>query len=335
MTNKLLRASILASAICQTAFPAGETVMNIFFIGNSFTQRHYLSLLFKTIAEEGQKNLKVNAEKVTYGGQTLFAHSELYFSHSLLELAVISEDEIKERIRKMQALLQEKDSPEFYKNFWKELGKAEYDWETVKKNITGAVKAHESWIAKKKISLQPWDYVVLQSWQDITNKENTGYFSYAVKLASLAAAQKTKVILYITAPYAMNQKSVTSPIESEKVFTDLKIAAQLQKKLNAVVVPVGLALYNIQKQGTDLKFRYVNDFHPNQYCAYLTACLFYAAVFNKSPEGLAFNTVTENKDQNGLDPDGGPLAITIDEKTKTYLQKTAWEAVQAFNNGKY
>ena len=87
------------------------------------------------------------------------------------------------------------------------------------------------------------------------------------------------------------------------------------------------------KVGTDLVFRYHNDGHPNQTCAFLVANLFYAAITGKSPEGLAFNSVTENKLKDGKDPDGGEPTVVFDDQVKTYLQRTAHESVLEFNRG--
>ncbi len=97
-----------------------------------------------------------------------------------------------------------------------------------------------------------------------------------------------------------------------------------------------LAIKNIQTgdadtPGTDLVFRYHNDGHPNQTCAFLVANLFYAAITGKSPEGLAFNSVTETKLKNGKDPDGGEPTVVFDNEEKTYLQRMAYASVMEFN----
>ena len=63
------------------------------------------------------------------------------------------------------------------------------------------------------------------------------------------------------------------------------------------------------------------------------ANLFYAAITGKSPEGLSFNSVTENKLKNGKDPDGGESTVVFGKKEKTYLQRMAYESVLEFNRG--
>lgn len=62
--------------------------------------------------------------------------------------------------------------------------------------------------------------------------------------------------------------------------------------------------------------------------AYLTACTFYAALFRRSPEGLAIDRVTDTRSQDkqrDKDRDGGPLKRTFSVKDRTDLQRIAWE----------
>ena len=122
----------------------------------------------------------------------------------------------------------------------------------------------------------------------------------------------------------------------------------------SVMVPlaINLAQASTEPVARTLTFCYKNDFHPNQTMAYLTACTLYAAVFNKSPEGLLFNKVTETKSQNihgeavadgektnalssKVNPDGGPLERVFTDEERLFLQRTAWQAVEAFRKGEF
>ena len=182
-----------------------------------------------------------------------------------------------------------------------------------------------------------WDYLVLQSWQDVVPDVDSGFAEYAQKWAKLAEQQGIKVILYITAPHAQNQGAVTEPLGLVRTEMEMKTIQQLTERIKPhAVVPVALGIKNIQQSGTDLKFRYVNDGHPNQYCAFLTANMFYAAFFKESTEGFAFDTVVENRPKGkgeGKDPDGGDAKVVFDGTTKTLLQKTAYDAVMEFSAG--
>lgn len=108
----------------------------------------------------------------------------------------------------------------------------------------------------------------------------------------------------------------------------------MAQELNAHVIPVPLAIVNFQKEKPDVPLRYINDGHPNQTCGYLTACLFYATLFNQSPEGLTIDRVIDPKvvDPNNPDagPDGDPRTHIFSKGLRLSLQKTAWHTIQAF-----
>lgn len=211
-------------------------------------------------------------------------------------------------------------------------------WENDHEVIPVAIKRHQKWIDNRSSFPAAWDYVVLQSWQDVTDNPEAGYMKYATKFADLAKKQNTTPILYLSAPYSLNAMPVDEPIEAERALNDVRIAFELAKNTGALVVPVPLAVYRLQKAGAAITLRYENDYHPNQYCAYLTACLVYAAVFNKSPEGLELSEVVEttiNRDNPGFDPDGGSLKRVFTNAERLLLQRTAWETMEAFRAGDF
>ncbi|MCX6893995.1 MAG: hypothetical protein NTZ16_00475 [Verrucomicrobia bacterium] len=208
-----------------------------------------------------------------------------------------------------------------------------------RQNIQTAIAKHEEWMAGRTNFPAAWNYVVLQSWQDVSANPETGYLKYATKFIEAAKQQNTRPILYITAPYSQNMAPVTEPIEKERALMEVRLASELAKQTGALVVPVPLAVYRLQKAGTSLTFRYKNDGHPNQCGAYLTACLFYAAVFNKSPEGLPLSEVVETKivdrKKPTSDPDGNPIRRVFTDAERKLMQRTAWETMEAFRKGEF
>ena len=69
--------------------------------------------------------------------------------------------------------------------------------------------------------------------------------------------------------------------------------------------------------------------------AYLTACTMYAAIFDRSPEGLAVDSITDirflDDDRgSGKDRDGKSIKKVFSEQERTFLQATAWKALQDF-----
>ena len=182
-----------------------------------------------------------------------------------------------------------------------------------------------------------WDYLVLQSWLDVVGDVDEGYAKYVQKWAKIAEKNGIKVILYITAPHAQNAEPVNAPVGMEQTNVEMRTIQQLSGRIQPhAVVPVALGIKKIQESGTDLKFRYVKDGHPNQYSAFLTSNMFYASFFKESTEGFNYNTVVETKDKGagkGKDPDGGNAKVIFNNKTKTLLQKAAFDAVMEFNTG--
>lgn len=309
--------------------------INILFIGNSFTARHNLSELVKNVFEEGKPYLNVNVQALIYGGQSLFQHTEYYFSQTFIEQSTIADSTIESRIKKMENLLLLEELPEEYIHFWEDIrGQALRDFP--KNLINIAIQRHKN--LQNNNPRTKWDYVVLQSWQDEVQDLNDGYAKYARYLGNIAKEQGVEVILYITAPDIQNQAPVSGPLKQENVDQEIAMVIDLANEIEPyAVVHVPLAINRIQKRGTDLTFRYVNDFHPNQRTAFLTSNMFYAAFFNESTEGFEYNTVTENKTHSTeeepnvkLDPDGGPATVLFEGEEKTYLQQMAYNAAAEF-----
>lgn len=368
----LLAPLVMTCVAAEPALPAqadasSKETQSFLFIGNSFTMRHQLPTLFATLAQEGLPGTSVKTEIVGYGGKNLFQHWELYRSYNRLNLSDRSPDDIKNEIRELTDLGNTKEQPAFHAAFYKELSenafyrkftpKTKSDWEADRKSIRQAIFLHKGWLSQKaNIPAHEFDFVVLQSWQDVTDDNRTGYFKYAAKFSDAAKAAGAQAVLYLTAPYAQNKTPVSEAVEKEKAIGECRAALAFAKTTGAIVVPMPLAI-NLAQASTEpvartLTFCYKNDFHPNQTMAYLTACTLYAAVFNKSPEGLLFNKVTETKSQNihgeavadgektnalssKVNPDGGPLERVFTDEERLFLQRTAWQAVEAFRKGEF
>lgn len=310
-----------------------EDEVNILFLGNSFTYRHELPNLVETVLEEGDPETNINVTRVTYGGQNMFKHSTYYFSQSFIEQSTITNEEIAARIEKMKALLESEQPPN--PDEWIAHSKSLHDgavpeFADIHKQIKRAIQGHEQLL--KENPKTKWDYVVLQSWRDVSAEPNQGYAKYATLLSETIREQGAEVILYMTSPITQNAEPVSERVAVEEADKDLAIGITLAKSLKPkAVIHVPLAIKMIQTGGTDLTFRYVNDGHPNQTCAFLTSNLFYSAMTGKSPEGFAYDTVVETKEKDGKNPDGGELKMTFDSATKRSLQKAAFEAVQKFS----
>ena len=329
----ILRNAIALLAVAL-AVPSSAEELNILFLGNSFTARHDIAGLVEQILEEGDPSIDVQVHRVIYGGQNMFTHSTYYFSQSYIEQSIPTQETINHRIVAMREFLKSDTppNPEEWDQYWSSIAKTDIPFADIHGHITRAIKNHEALLQNNPKT--KWDYVVLQSWRDVSEQPHQRYERYATKLAEIVKSQGAEVILYMTSPETQNQDPVTKPYHVASAERDTAVGLRMAKALQPkAVIPVPLAIKNIQtgdgdNPGTDLVFRYHNDGHPNQTCAFLVTNLFYAAMTGKSPEGVEFNTVVETKVKNGKDPDGGKPTVVFDNEEKFYLQRMAWEALK-------
>lgn len=83
----------------------------------------------------------------------------------------------------------------------------------------------------------------------------------------------------------------------------------------AMVVPVGLAFANALKGDPGLRLTVADKRHPTVAGTYLEACVIFATLSGRSPEGAACTGIGEAR---------------ISAETAAYLQKAAWDAVANF-----
>src|SRR6185436_9757047 len=104
-----------------------------------------------------------------------------------------------------------------------------------------------------------------------------------------------------------------------------RVIAALAARTGASVVPMSMVALRSQTVRPDLTLRFVNDNHLNHTMAYLTACTFYAALFDRSPEGLKLASVTDirflDDAHKEKDRDGGPITHTFSAKDRAELQR--------------
>lgn len=143
-------------------------------------------------------------------------------------------------------------------------------------------------------------------------------FKQGVKaLATIADEQNAKPILFMTWGYKGNQDM------GKKVA---RAYTEIGKQLSIDVVPVGLAFAKVEADFPDIalfsadvsgandagQLTYRKDWkHPSVAGTYLAACVFYAAVENKSPQGSVYRA-------------------SLNNKTAHILQQVAWQVVQDF-----
>ena len=150
------------------------------------------------------------------------------------------------------------------------------------------------------IQSRKWDFVVLQeqSMGPLVSKESM--FEYGKKLDAEIRKQGAKTLLYMT--WAYQDKP-----SDQKALSEAYLG--LSKEINAEVVPVGLAWEQAIQADKNRTLHENDKRHPNVTGSYLAACVFYAAIYGKSPEGLS-----------------GKIGKLTDEEAVS-LQAIAWKIV--------
>jgi hypothetical protein len=150
----------------------------------------------------------------------------------------------------------------------------------------------------------PWDIVVLQgqSTEPMDTEKSEKFRSAVRSLDKTVRESGARTVLFITWPY-----------KGKPEMTDLLAKGYISSanEVGALAVPVGLAFDRLSRDNPAINLYFIDGKHPSMEGTYLAACVFYAALFGKSPEGNSYVA--------GIDPDRA-----------TVLQKAAWSSVRDF-----
>lgn len=299
--------------------PARDSVadksLNVLFIGNSYTGRHNLANVVEAMAEAGNPGLDLKPTTVIYGGRTLSDHWRLGTAN-FVKLHELTNDEEVATLAKLTEFAKDK--------------KDRY--------APVALKKHRDLLKDLTTLRTKWDVVVLQSYRDDLEGANSLYAQFAPKFAKLAHSQGARVILYVTTPTTQNAEPLTSAPDAAPVMKKTRAIAALANQVDASVAPMALAGLRCQTERPDFTLRFVNDAHLNKTMAYLTASSLYAALFDRSPEGLPIDSITDirywrlpdKSYDKTKDRDQQPIQQTFSDKDRADLQRIAWASYTQF-----
>lgn len=142
-----------------------------------------------------------------------------------------------------------------------------------------------------KLGSSRWDFVVLQEQSQIPSVEQVRrqqMYPAARSLARRIEDAGARPILFMTWAHRDGWPENGLPdYESMQVAIDdgyLGIA----RELGVPVAPVGYAWLLTHRQDPRLELWQPDGSHPSAQGSYLAACVFYAAMFHESPEGLSY-----------------------------------------------
>ena len=165
------------------------------------------------------------------------------------------------------------------------------------------LSSHEGGL-DQMLKLYPWDVVVLQghSLEAIEAERRPGLKDAVAKFSGMIREYGARPAIFMTWAYR-DRPEMTGELVS--VYTTLGM------ELDVMVVPVGLAFAEALKDIPDLELHHPDKIHPSLEGTYLAACVFYAALYGKSPAGLAYDAGLDNS-----------LALE--------LQRSAWRTVNRY-----
>ena len=155
--------------------------------------------------------------------------------------------------------------------------------------------------ALAKIQSRKWDFVVLQGQSEAAMRRRDSMFEYGKRFNAEINKNGAKTLQYLT--WAMQNKPDDQAVIN-KAYLDLS------KELQARVAPVGIAWATALQADKGLVLHQPDKLHPNPTGTYLAACVFYATIYGKSPEGLP-----------------GIVGKLTDDEARP-LQAIAWKVVQ-------
>jgi hypothetical protein len=148
--------------------------------------------------------------------------------------------------------------------------------------------------AAELIRAQPWDVVVLQEQSTLPVKNAKRYHENVRLFAEVIREQGARIVLYV----AWARRNAP---EAQEVLNEA--AKSIAREIDAEMAPVGPAWKRL---------RSTPGSHPTPAGSYLAACVFYATLLGRSPEGLPA-------------PDG--IGLTAEQVGQ--IQAFAWEAVRS------
>jgi ketosteroid isomerase-like protein len=146
-----------------------------------------------------------------------------------------------------------------------------------------------------KIRSSDWDFVVLQersNWPTLPNRCGQFYDAVA-KLSEAIKESGAQVVLYMIWGYRDGdpQNRQISPDYETMQQNLIEAYTEAARQVDAIIAPVGVAWQSVRRNKPDLgRQLYQSDgLHPSYKGAFLTACVFYATLFDADPTELAFN----------------------------------------------
>lgn len=166
------------------------------------------------------------------------------------------------------------------------------------------------------IQEESWDVVVLQEDHHWATSEE--FFEAVREFDAEIEAAGAETVLLMT----WERDTVMKFLTLEEIADDHRYIA---RELDLKVAPAGLAWQRSMEKRPDLNLYDYDRHHPSARGTYLTACVLYAVIFEKSPVGLEYQPAEMIANVDSLAYLGEKWSMTDEEAA--FLQRTAWDTV--------
>jgi len=189
-------------------------------------------------------------------------------------------------------------------------------------STAGGANWSQHWRGEKRLKTKSiiadenFDIVVLQNHSLATIERADSMMLYGQKFSDLITKNGAEVYLYMT---------WSREWDPFMIETIAKKYAELGRKINATVVPVGLAWQKARESRPDFPLYFDDGSHQSALGTYLTACVFYKSITNDSSVGIPNRLI-------GADENGEKVYFNILTKEDAlFCQKVADATVSAWN----
>ena len=142
-----------------------------------------------------------------------------------------------------------------------------------------------------EIEAQKWDYVVLQEQSEIPSVEQSRIlymYPAARTLVKMIQDNGEEPMFFMTWGHQYGDLNF-SYYDYESMQKQLTTGyLTIADELDVPVAPVGSAWEQVHQQNPEIDLWQSDGSHPTESGTYLAACVFYAAIFHESPEGLTY-----------------------------------------------
>ncbi|MEZ2414114.1 DUF4886 domain-containing protein [Muriicola sp. E247] len=126
-----------------------------------------------------------------------------------------------------------------------------------------------------KLNEKNWDVVIFQENSTVASEQTTETITSLQEMKFALPDNKTKIYLFMTWAYEAEPAMLTN------IRATYEQAAPL---VSGIVVPIGLAFKEIADDSTfEVTLYNADGIHPSIEGSYLSAAMFYAAIYNKDP----------------------------------------------------